>query len=144
MICVDTNLLIYAHRRGSAENRAARQAIEMAAAHGDGWGIAWPTVTEFWAQVTHPRYPGGASTCQQAGEFLRALVETGGARIFHVSGATTFRDVMKLATDMGVVGPRVFDLQIACAALHAGAKRIWTHDANFVALPGLSVEDPLS
>jgi len=144
MICIDTNLLIYAHRQGTAEHAAACQAIERAASHGDGWGIAWPSVTEFWAQVTHPRYPGGASTCAQAGDFLRALVETGGARVYPMPGADFLTTVLDSATALGIVGPRVFDLQIGLAALHAGAKRLWTHDANFVALPGLRVEDPLA
>jgi predicted nucleic acid-binding protein len=45
---------------------------------------------------------------------------------------------------MGVVGPRVFDLQIAMTALDHGATEMWTHDAGFVRLPGLPVRDPLA
>jgi len=44
---------------------------------------------------------------------------------------------------MGVVGPRVFDLQIAMTALDNGATEMWTHDAGFVRLRGLPVRDPL-
>lgn len=144
MICVDTNILIYAHRKGTAEHGAAQSAIEMAVAHAEGWGFAWPTVTEFWAQVTHPRYPGGASTPTQAKGFLHALMESGGASIFPVPGSSFIPRFLTIAVELKVCGARIFDLQIALAALHAGAKRLWTHDAGFVAVPGLRIEDPLA
>ncbi len=143
MICVDTNLLIYAHRRGAPEHGAAQRAIETAAAQPGGWGFAWPSVAEFWAQVTHPRYPGGPSSPSRAAEFLRSLVETGRARIF-IAGAGGFGRLLAEAERLGVGGPRIFDLQIALAALNGGATRLWTHDAGFLYVPGLQIEDPLA
>jgi predicted nucleic acid-binding protein len=44
---------------------------------------------------------------------------------------------------MGIRGPRIFDLQIGMIALENGARELWTHDAGFVAVPGLKVRDPL-
>jgi len=43
-----------------------------------------------------------------------------------------------------VQGPRIFDLQIALTAFENGATEIWTHDRNFLSLPGLRVRDPFS
>jgi hypothetical protein len=50
---------------------------------------------------------------------------------------------MRHACDLKIQGRRIFDLQIALASLEAGATEIWTHDRNFVSLPGLPVKDPL-
>lgn len=142
MICLDTNILIYAHRAGAAEHAAARKAIESAASGGQGWGFALATATEFWAQVTHPRNPGGASTATQARDFLNRLAATGGARVF-MPGTRFLADLMGIAKTLHVSGPRIFDVQIALAALQGGATRLWTHDTNFVRVPGLRIEDPL-
>ena len=37
-----------------------------------------------------------------------------------------------MATDPGIVGPRVFDLQIALTAFDGGATDLWTHGGRFV------------
>jgi predicted nucleic acid-binding protein len=49
----------------------------------------------------------------------------------------------QLAADLGVAGPRVFDLQIALTAFERGATSVWTADARFIKLPGLQLHDPL-
>ena len=142
MIVIDTNILIYAHRAGAAEHRAARGAIERAASTGGGWGIAQPSISEFWSQVTHPRYPGGPSTPRQASDFLRAMLDEAGARV--MTPGTRFHErLLARARDMGVRGPRIFDLQIALAALDGGAHEIWTHDRGFLLVEGLAMVDPL-
>jgi len=51
--------------------------------------------------------------------------------------------LLDLAVELDVKGPRVFDLQIAVAAMASGASEIWTHDRGFTQLPGLKVVDPL-
>jgi hypothetical protein len=42
-----------------------------------------------------------------------------------------------------VHGARIFDLQIGLICQDAGAREIWSHDRNFIAVPGLVVNDPL-
>jgi len=37
----------------------------------------------------------------------------------------------------------IFDLQIGLTALDNGADQIWSHDAGFLAPPGLRIHDPL-
>lgn len=141
MIAVDTNLLIYAHRTRVPEHREAMAAIESAARFGD-WGIAAPSVAEFWSIVTHPTASGRPSRPEEAKAFIRALVEDAGARLWRPGPGFAER-LVEVAMDGGVVGPRVFDLQIALTALDNGASEIWTHDRNFTTAPGLAVEFPL-
>ncbi len=141
MIAVDTNLLVYAHREAQPENQAAWRALDKACAHAPGWGIALPCIAEFWSVVTHPGSPGGASTAEQAYGFLAALIEAEAA--IWQPGEHFWNRLTRLAADLGVKGPHIFDLQIALTAFENGASELWTHDAGFVTIPGLRVYDPL-
>lgn len=143
MIAVDTNLLVYAHRTGVREHRAAQQTIERAANDPRGWGITLPSVSEFWSIVTHPLAQGGPARPAQAMSFVSALVETAGMQIWLPRAGFAVR-LMQLASDLRVAGVRVFDLQIGLTAFDNGATEIWSHDAAFVRIPGLVVRDPFS
>ena len=142
MIAIDTNLLIYAHRRRVPEHHDARAAIERAARAPGGWGIAAPSVAEFWSIVTHPAADGRPSTLEEASSFIRALVDEAGARLWRPGPGFADR-MMQVAADLSVSGARIFDLQIALTAFDNGAVEIWTHDRNFTTVPGLAVELPI-
>ena len=142
MIAIDTNILIYAHRAGCQENKPAQRAIEEAIHHSHGWGIPLPCISEFWAQVTHPHYPGDPSTPSQARSFLHELIHSGRGKILMPNLAIA-EQMMDVACDYNLQGHRFFDLQIGLTALHQGAGRLWTHDQNFIHIPGLTIEDPL-
>jgi toxin-antitoxin system PIN domain toxin len=141
MIAIDTNLLVYAHRSHTTPHRAARRAIERAAAQGR-WGLAVASLAEFWAVVTHPSAEGRPSTPAEASAYLRALA-VAGAEIWE-PGAGFGARLAQLAVDLNVSGPRVFDLQIALTAFENGATDLWTADARFVKLPGLRLHNPLA
>jgi len=141
MIAIDTNLLVYAHRSRTPEHAGARKAISRAAAADGGWGIAVASLTEFWAIATHPASDGRPSMPGQASAFIGALVRAG-AQIW-LPGPGFGDRLLQLATDLDVIGARLFDLQIALTAFEGGATDLWTHDARFVKVPGLRVHDPL-
>jgi uncharacterized protein len=143
MIALDTNLLIYAHRTATLESRSARAAIELACNSRNGCGIALPSIAEFYSIVTHPTAKGRPSTPEEAAAFLRSLRDDGGAMIWG-QGPHMADRLLQTADDLKITGVRVFDLQIALCALDGGATKIWTHDVNFVKVPGLRVMDPLS
>jgi uncharacterized protein len=140
VIAIDTNLLTYAHRSRTPEHRRARQAIERAAASPKGWGVAVPSVAEFLAVVTHPSDP-RPSTVDEAERFIDGLVAAG-CELWG-PGPGLVDALFARAARLDVSGPRVFDLQIALTALDNGATELWTHDAQFVKVPGLRVADPL-
>jgi uncharacterized protein len=142
VIAVDTNILIYAHRSAVPEHHAARGAIEAACSAPRGWGIALASVFEFYGIVTHPSASGRPSTPQEAAAFLRMLEEQGGLVVWS-PGPQFGRRLLQVAADLGVVGNRIFDLQIALCALEGGATELWTHDRAFVKIPGLRLRDPL-
>ncbi len=55
MIAVDTNILVYAHRRDSEWHARAAAVLRERAEGAAPWAIAWPCIHEFLAVVTHPR-----------------------------------------------------------------------------------------
>jgi len=141
MIAIDTNLLIYAQRSGTAEHRAARRAIEKAIGSPGGCGIAQPSIAEFFSIVTHPAAGSQPSTPCEARDFLAAL-EDAGVLLLGPGPSFAIR-LLQIAADLAVTGPRIFDLQIALCALDGGAGRVLTNDRRFVKLPGLAIEHPL-
>jgi predicted nucleic acid-binding protein len=141
MVVTDTNLLVYAHRELTREHAGARSALEAASRHPEGWGIAMASLLEFWSVVTHPAASGRPSTPAEARGFIDALVEAG-ARLLSPA-PTAGQRILEAAERLGIVGPRVFDLQIAVTALDHGATELWSHDQGFVTLPGLRLVDPL-
>lgn len=142
MIAIDTNLLVYSHRARTPEHTSSRTAIDRAAASERGWGLAAAVLPEFWSVVTHPASTGRSTTPAQAAAFVRALVAAGAA--IWLPGPGFGERLMLVARDLDVSGPRIFDLQIALTAFEGGATEIWTHDADFVSVPGLRVHDPLA
>jgi toxin-antitoxin system PIN domain toxin len=142
MIAIDTNLLVYAHRARTTQHRRARTALEAASAHPRGWGIPASVLPEFWAVVTHPAAEGRPSTPDEAAAFVRALIDAGA--VVWLPGPGFGERLLQAASDLGVSGPRIFDLQIALSAFEGGATDLWTHDAAFVTVPGLRVSDPLA
>jgi hypothetical protein len=142
VIGIDTNLLVYAHRGDAPQHGAALRALEQAVSHTDGWGIPLGAVTEFWSVVTHRAAPGGPSTPAQAMAFLNRLLEDGDGQVW-VPGTGFGQRLLQLAVDLGITGPRVFDLQIGLVAFENGACELWTHDRHFQAVPGLRLRHPL-
>ena len=141
MIAIDTNLLVYAHRRRTPQHQRARKALDAVAAGAVGWGVAAAVLPEFWSVVTHPAAEGRPSTPAQATAFVRALTDAG-AHVW-LPGPGFGQRLLQVAADMDVSGPRIFDLQIALTAFEGGATELWTHDAAFISVPGLRVVDPL-
>lgn len=142
VIAVDSNLLVYAHRARVPQHRAARRALQQASADGRGWGIPLPCIAEFWSVVTQPASVGGPATPAEARSFLVALVREAEAAIW-LPGDNFWDRLTQMAEDLRIHAARVFDLQVALVAFENGATELWTHDADFVSLPGLRVYDPL-
>jgi toxin-antitoxin system PIN domain toxin len=141
VIALDTNLLVYAHRSATPQHRAARSAIERAAATG-AWGFAATVVAEFWSVVTHPSATGRPSTPDEARRYLLALADAG-AEVWSPGPGFGLR-LAQLASDRAISGNRVFDLRIALCAFEGGARELWSADARFATIPGLRLVNPVA
>ncbi|MBI2026380.1 MAG: PIN domain-containing protein [Deltaproteobacteria bacterium] len=141
MIGIDTNILVYAHRSSCSEHRESQKIIEKAAANPQGWGVALASFVEFFSVITHPSAE-RPSTQHEAKEFIENLQNDVGLQMWYPHQGFSQR-LVQLASDLEIVGYRLFDLQIGLTCFENGASRLWSHDKNFVKIPGLKVIDPL-
>jgi uncharacterized protein len=144
MIAVDTNVLVYAHRREAAEHE---RAFELLRSHAEGsaaWAIPWPCVYEFFSVVTNPRIWGQSATPPEAAWLqldawcdspsLRLLAETAG-----------FRELLAgFARRPRVRGPVIHDARIAALCVAHGVEALFTRDRDFALFPELPTRDPFA
>jgi predicted nucleic acid-binding protein len=57
VIAVDTNILVYAHRRDSEFHPAAAAKVRELTSGRAPWALPWPCLHEFFSIVTHLRRP---------------------------------------------------------------------------------------
>jgi hypothetical protein len=142
MIAVDTNVLVFAHRRDSQWHEAAAKHVRSLAEGSGAWAIPWPCVYEFLAVATHPRVYDPPTKAPQAIAQVRAWMESPTLTLLAEGPAFEVR-LFPTLTASGVVGPRVHDARIAALCLHHGVRELWTADRDFTRFPELEVRNPL-
>ncbi|MCG8556249.1 MAG: PIN domain-containing protein [Proteobacteria bacterium] len=143
MIALDTNLLLYAHRKDSEWNAAAYACIEELAASPAAWAIPWPCVSEFVAVATHPRIFSPPSHLNEAVDQIEAWLEAPG--IVLLAETEAYWPRLRAALQAGrISGPRVHDARIAALCQLHGVRELWTADRDFSRFTALRVRNPLS
>jgi toxin-antitoxin system PIN domain toxin len=142
MIGVDTNILVYAHRKDSPWHDAARNAIKEIAEGQARWALPWACVHEFIAIVTHPRIYRSPSTLEEALDQVSAWLESPSVEtVGEDFGYWTVLE--RLLRDGKVKGPRVHDARVAAVCLLHGVRELWTVDRDFSSFPQLGTRNPL-
>ena len=142
MLAVDTNVLVYAHRREATEHPAALARLRQLVAGPDAWAIPWPCVYEFFSVVTNPRiWKTKASTPSQAWAQVDAWA---GAPNLRLLGETDgFLAVLeRLVTNPRVRGPVVHDARVAALCLAHGVEALLSRDRDFTLFPELATLNP--
>jgi toxin-antitoxin system PIN domain toxin len=143
VIAVDTNLLVYAHRRDSSFHKPAAQRLRDLAEGRGAWAIPWPCIHEFFSVVTHPRIYDPPSTTGEACAQIEAWL--GSPSLVLISeGETHWAALRSLLTGGRVCGPLVHDARIAALCLAHGVSELWTLNRDFSRFPSLTVRNPLS
>ena len=143
MIAVDTNLLVYAHRRESRVHNPAR-AVVRALAEGDrAWAIPWPCCYEFLSVVTNRRiWKDDATPPELAWRQLHAWTKSPSNRL--IGETDDFLDVLeRFVQRPRVRGAVVHDARIAAICVAHGAEALLTRDRDFSLFPELRTRDPL-
>lgn len=142
MIAVDTNLLVYAHRRDSTFHPAASRCLQALAEGVAPWAIPWPCVHEFLAVVTHPRRYAPPTPMPQALAQVEAWLESPGLVLL---GETPHHwTVLQSAIKAGhLAGPVVHDARIAALCIENGVSELLSPDRDFSRIPALSTRNPL-
>ena len=142
MIVIDTNVLVYAHRRDSQWHSQASDCVRALAESGAAWGIPWPCLHEFLAIVTHPRIYAPPSSLDQAIAQIEAWFE---APNVNVLGETSdhWDHLKPLLRSSKIVGGAVHDGRIAAMCVAHRANELLTADRDFSRFPSLRIRNPL-
>lgn len=142
MIAVDTNILVYAHRRDSAFHDVARERVSGLAEGRGAWALPWPCLHEFVGIVTHPRIYKTPTPLARALDQVEAWLESPLVSLLAESGAhwVTLKRLLQAAR---VSGPQVHDARIAALCVDHGVRELWTADRDFGRFAPLRTVNPL-
>jgi uncharacterized protein len=142
MIAVDTNILVYAHRRDMAQHTLALRAIQGLVAEGRTWAVPWPCIHEFLAVVTNPRIFKTPTSTQTAMTVIRDL---GAQQLGRMLGESRRHvDILeRLCLGASVDGSKFHDARIAAICIGHGVSQLWTADRDFSYFPELKTKNPL-
>ena len=142
MIAVDTNVLVYAHRRESSVHTDAVRVLRKLAESPRPWAIPWPCCYEFFSVVTNRRiWRGAQSTPDQAWSQLRAWTDSPSIRL--LGETRDFMDILEgLVVRPRIRGPLVHDARVAAICLAHGVDELLTRDRDFSLFPELKTRSP--
>ena len=142
MIAVDTNVLVYAHRRESRVHDAADRVLRELAEGIRRWAIPWPCCYEFLSVVTNRRiWRGAESSPDEAWNQLRAWTDSPSNRL--IAETRVFPTILeRFVCRPRVRGPVVHDARVAAICLAHGVDELLTRDRDFALFPELRTRDP--
>jgi hypothetical protein len=142
LIAIDTNILVYAHRRDSEWHKPAAALIKRLAENRVEWAIPWPCMHEFLAIVTHPRiYDPPSTTAQAVGQAGTWLDSPSLVMLTETSDHWSTLSV--LLSRGKIQGPLVHDARVAALCLSHGISELLTADRDFGRFATLTVRNPL-
>jgi toxin-antitoxin system PIN domain toxin len=144
MFAVDTNILLYAVDRDSAEHRPCRHLLDKCVGRKQPWALTWGILYEFLRVATHRNVFRKPLTLSQALTFVEPLLESPGLHLLEES-PRHFRLLQELEQSAkGLAGNLLFDVRTAVLMKEHGYQRIYTYDADFRRFPEFKVMDPSS
>jgi uncharacterized protein len=142
MIALDTNILVYAHRRDSEWHEQAFAAVTRLAEGSAPWGVAWPCLHEFLAIVTHARIYKPPTPLAKAIGQVEIWMESPSLQL--LGELKGHWPELKLILSSGrITGGAVHDARIAAICREHGVRELWSADRDFSRLAGINVRNPL-
>jgi uncharacterized protein len=142
VIAIDTNILVYAHREDSEFHAPAVEIVRTLAESFQAWAIAWPSIHEFFAIVTHPRIYRPPTPIPNALAQIEAWL---GSPSLVLLGETSkhWLNLRALIVDAKIEGARVHDARIAALCMQHGVRELLSADRDFSRFPQIAVRNPL-
>ena len=142
MIALDTNVLVYAHRRESQFHEQANDLVKALAEGKPTWSIPWPCIYEFYSVVTNPRiWKTDATPPKVASAQITAWISAPSLQL--LAETQDFSETLMLViAQPRVRGPIVHDARIAALCLAHGVEELVTKDRDFQLFPQLKTRDP--
>ena len=142
MIAVDTNILVYAHRRDSLWHDGASRLLQGLAQGKTSWAVAWHCLHEFISVVTNKRIYQPASTQDEALNQIDLWMQSPSLQLLSEQPGY-WNDLKAIVKPAQVSGPQIYDARIAALCLHHGVRELWTADRDFQKFPALKTRNPL-
>ena len=142
MIAIDTNILVYAHRKDSEWHEESKQIIKSLAETEASWVIASHALIEFYSIVTHPRIYLPPSSPLQARNQIMAWLACPSLTLANTS-QKSIENLFSQAEKKRIVGSQIHDLRIATDCEYAGSEVLWSADRDMSRVSGIKVENPL-
>lgn len=144
MIAVDTNVLVYAHRRETEVSDRALAVVKELAEGDRLWAIPWPCCYEFLSVVTNRRiWRDAATTPERAWQQFSAWMASPSNRM--IGETEAFGEVLRrFVLRPNVVGGVVHDARIAAICVAHGVEALLTRDRDFSLFRELPVWDPFA
>lgn len=142
MIALDTNVLVYAHRRDLPLHETAAAVVARALTGNEPVALCWPVVHEFLAVVTSNRVfvkptPPSRAFDQVHDWFASPVARSLGESSRHLE------TVAGLALASRSHGPVIHDARIAAICIDHGVRELWTADRDFSRFPQVPIRNPL-
>ena len=143
MIALDTNILVHAHRRGTAHHRAAVALLKTLSEGAAPYALFWPSLYEFLRVVTHHRVFDPPSTTMEALEAVRDFLAPPGVRV--LSETARHAELLdQVIQQSRVAGNLIHDAHLVALALEHGVHEILTLDGDFARFPQLASRNPFT
>lgn len=144
MIAVDSNILVYAHRRESQHGETGFQLLKTLAEGSQPWAIPWPCCYEFLSVVTNRQiWKGGATTPQQAWQQMVAWTNSPSNRM--IGETASFPEILQaFVNHPRIMGGIVHDARIAAICVAHGVEKLLTRDRDFSVFSQLRTQDPFA
>jgi uncharacterized protein len=142
VIAVDTNILVYAHRRELPFYQAASTRLIELGQGAAAWAIPWPCLHEFLNVVTNPRVFAPPTPLELAVDQIDIWLESP-SLVLLTESPTHWITLRAILVESVITGPRVHDARIAALCRQHGVRELWSADRDFSRFAGLTVINPL-
>ncbi len=142
MIAIDTNILLYAHKRQSSFHSVASAAVSDLAESKTTWAIAWPCLHEFYATASNPKIFPEAAAASAASRQIDIWLESPSLLLISET-SEHWLTLSHLLREAKIVGGATHDARIAAICIENGVKELWTADRDFAKFKGLKSSNPL-
>ncbi len=142
MYAVDTNVMVYAHRKDSPLHADSARVVRRLAEGTLPWAIPFPCLHEFYSVVTNPKIYKPASTIDQALDQLAAWIESPTV-VLLAERTDHFVRLAEMLRSGQAVGAKVHDARIAALCVSHGAEALISLDRDFSRFPTLRTMSPV-
>lgn len=143
MIALDTTVLVYARRQGTAHHAEASRLLRRLAEGRQPWALPWPCVSEFLRAVTHPRVFSPPTEVTLAPEDLESLFQSP-SLVLLGEGPAYPMHLRRAVLEGQATGNLAHDAHIAALAVEHGVAELWTTDRDLARFPGIRLRNPFT